>query len=224
MDDVRSGEFSEAMVEIARLAAAIDASNLQTQLALASAEKLELERIGAVRQGLNVATDERAKAADVLRGELDRTAAALRKDTEQQLVALKELIFALVAAKSAEFSAVHVAAEKAIEKQETSNQLWREQANEWRGQSADREATRARENASLIATFLPREVADQQFAQFTVRVSSLEANRNNNDGANQASERRENRTQPWHLWMAGGVLTFVIACIVILANVLTTAP
>lgn len=224
MDDVRSGEFSEAMVEIARLAAAIDASNLQTQLALASAEKLELERIGAVRQGLNVATDERAKAADVLRGELDRTAAALRKDTEQQLVALKELIFALVAAKSAEFGAVHVAAEKAIEKQETSNQLWREQANEWRGQSADRETTRARENASLVATFLPREVADHQFAQFTARISSLEANRNSNDGASQATERRENRAQPWHLWMAGGVLTFVIACIVILANVLTTAP
>lgn len=235
MEMARSDELAGAMVEIARLTAAVEAVNLQTQLALESAEKLELERIRAVQQRLDVAADERASAAEVLRDELHRTAlaatdereksaAALRAGTDLQFAALKEQFTALVHAKSDEFQAVHTAAERAVEKQEVANQLWREQANEWRGQSADRERSQQESLAVLVATFLPRETFDSVILGWTSWREQIDSRLNRQQGAAVSTERRESRMQPWQIWAAGTVLTIVITFVVILANVLTTAP
>lgn len=152
MEPEHSGEFSKAMVEIARLAVAIDAANLQTQIALESAEKLELERISGVQQRLNVASDEREKSA-----------AALRTGTDQQLSALKEQLLALIDAKSEQFRLLRQADGKAIDKAADEYRALFAAANEWRGQSADRERSQAEALAKLTSTFLRADTAEAQF-------------------------------------------------------------
>lgn len=190
MDTVSSDEFSRAMVEIARLAAAVDAANLQTQLALTSAEKLELERIGAVQKRLDVAADERASAAEVLRDELHRTAqaaaeereksaAALRAGTDQQLAALERLftervaaLIALIESKSEQFNLLREADFKAIDKANDANEKRFESANEWRGQSADRERSQGEEMAKLASTFVRSDTSDAQFKGLRESIES----------------------------------------------------
>lgn len=151
MDETRNGEFSEAMVEIARLAAAVEAANLQTHLALESAEKLELERISGVQRRLDVASDEREKSAQ-----------ALRTGTDQQLCSVKEQLIALVNAKSEQFRLLRQADAKAIDKAADEYRALFAAANEWRGQSADRERSQAEAMAALTATFLRSDTADAQ--------------------------------------------------------------
>jgi hypothetical protein len=115
---------------ITALAAALETANQQTQLALASAEKLELERIAGARA---------------------------------QTQGVEERMFALVEAKSEQFRLVHKAAEVAIDKASTANEKRFEAANEWRGQSADRERSQAEEIAKLATTFVRSETVEAMF-------------------------------------------------------------
>lgn len=159
---------------IARLSSAVTASDKQVELALEAAEKLEIERIHRLEQRLDVAAGERAAAAEVLRDELHRTAQAaaeereksaqaVRASLELQIDALKREFIGIIDARTEVFRVIHDAADKAIAKAEKVNEDWRAQANEWRGQSADRERSQAEEMAKLSSTFLRADTAEAQF-------------------------------------------------------------
>jgi hypothetical protein len=93
-----------------------------------------------------IATDRIALRAqadqEALRGEMSERLAALRGVLELATAAQKE----------------------AVLKQEQATERRFEGVNEWRAQSADRERSQAEDRAKLNATFIPREVADAQFA------------------------------------------------------------
>lgn len=158
---------------IARLVMMAEASGRQVELALAAAEKLETERIGALAARMDVADDERGKAAEVLRNDLrttavaaaeerEKSAAALRAGIEQQLASLKELLIALIDSRTEQARLTSEAATAAVEKAERANEQQFHAANEWRRQSADRERSQAQEMAKLTATFLRSDTAEAQ--------------------------------------------------------------
>jgi hypothetical protein len=65
-----------------------------------------------------------------------------------------------------EMELITEAAAMAIAKAEVATEKRFESVNEWRGQSADRERTMQEQNTALATTYLPREVAEAQFAEF----------------------------------------------------------
>jgi hypothetical protein len=86
-------------------------------------------------------------------------------------VPLREYVEALLNAQQKAVEAALEASDKAITKAETNAEKWRDNANEWRGQSADRERTQAEQIATLTATFLPREVAEAQLVELRKQTS-----------------------------------------------------
>lgn len=169
---------------IARLALSAELAAKQVELALAAAEKLELERVHRLEQRLDVAADERSRAAEVLRDDMRKTAVAaaeereksaaeLRNGTDQRLLALekqmttqvdalKDQILALVTSRTEEFRLLRAADATAIDKATIANEKRFEAANEWRGQSADRERSQAESMAKLSSTFVRSDTADAQ--------------------------------------------------------------
>jgi len=81
---------------------------------------------------------------------------------ERYATQTKAMETALAAAQKAVETAM-TSAEKAVTKAEMANEKRFEAANEWRGQSADRERSQQEQLANLTATLLPREVAEPQF-------------------------------------------------------------
>lgn len=142
-------------------------------------------------RAVQVAEQEREKAARALRIELERAIAEgdrnLRDHIENQI---QQIMAALVAADKLEIARieamaqlvegvqreaklVHLASEEAIAKADASNEKRFASMNEWRGQSADRERSQAQEMAKLSSQFMLREVADAQIDQLRQMISDL---------------------------------------------------
>lgn len=202
------------------------------------------------RRGMLVAADEREKAAQALRVELQRAITegdrALRDHIEAQINQIREAQeaaerLALQRSATLEAQIRAVAAEatehveqlrrerelvtsaqmQAIAKAEAANEKRFEAANEWRGQSADRERTQQEQMAKLSGTFLPREVADAQWDQINERLRKVEQGQTMQAGATGAERRAQDRLQPWMLWVAGVVLAMFTTSVVVVTNVLT---
>lgn len=179
---------------IARLALSAELAAKQVELALAAAEKLELERVHRLEQRLDVAADERSRAAEVLRDDMRKTAVAaaeereksaaeLRNGTDQRLLslekqmttqvdALKEQILALVMSRTEEFRLLRAADARAIDKATIANEERFHAANEWRSQSADRERSQAEAMAKLTSTFVRSDTADAQLKGLRESIES----------------------------------------------------
>lgn len=72
------------------------------------------------------------------------------------------------------------------------------------------------------ARFLPREVAEAQFKELEKACQSNTDRLNKYQGRDAAVDRRQDRQQPWQLWIAGGVMSLIFIIItIILSNVLT---
>lgn len=97
-----------------------------------------------------VATDRIA-----LRAQADQH--ALREETSERLGALRR-----------ELEAATLAQKEAVLKQEQATERRFDGVNEWRDQSADRERSSAEERAKLQASFMLKEVAENQFVQLRV--------------------------------------------------------
>jgi vacuolar-type H+-ATPase subunit E/Vma4 len=110
-------------------------------------------------------------------------------------------------------AAALAAAEKATEKAEVNAEKWRENANEWRGQSADRERTQQAEIAKLGATFLPRET----FAEVVSAWSSWreQTDKRLNEGA---GERRGGRNFRADAIAVIALLTSIVAVVVLVVH------
>ncbi len=117
--------------------------------------------------------------------------ANLREHMAQQVEAVAQQIAA--ATREAEVRAAE--AEKAILKQETATERRFESANEWRGQSLDRERSQQEQMAKLSATFAPREVLDAKIEDLTKRIESatrrLDQSGGQKEGAAEATTSRQ---------------------------------
>jgi hypothetical protein len=80
----------------------------------------------------------------------------------EQVTATERLLLALIDAKSTEFQAIHTASQVAIAKAEEATEKRFEAANEWRGQSSDRERSQAEAMARLTSTFARSDTVDAQ--------------------------------------------------------------
>lgn len=163
--------------ELGDLRQFIEALTNERERAVQKANAIELERIQAVRIQVESLFAEKQKALDaaltaqkeaVSKAELatDRIAAraagdqdALRGEMTERLAALRR-----------ELESATAAQKEAVIKQEQANERRFETTNEWRAQSADRERSSTEERVKLQATFMLKEVADNQFSQ--IRTTS----------------------------------------------------
>ncbi|MDQ3349667.1 MAG: hypothetical protein M3545_17105 [Acidobacteriota bacterium] len=135
-------------------------------------QKIEAVRelVGQQAKAVEVASEEREKAASQLRKQFAQQIEAgdnnLREHMSQQVQAVGQQIAA--ATRDSEIRANE--AEKAILKQETATERRFESANEWRGQSLDRERSQEAQMSKLAATFAPREVLDAKVQDLEKRI------------------------------------------------------
>lgn len=180
------------------------------------------------RRGVIVAEQEREKAARALRDELGRAIhdgdRALSEHIQQQVHQIREALIsseklevqrieevkAIIAGVQREITIAFAASEKAIEKAEVATAKAFEDANEWRGQSADRERSQQEQTSKLSSTFLPREVADAQLADIRTKLDEAVTRLNVSQGAQANARRVEDRLQPWMIWMAASVVSLVV--------------
>ena len=92
----------------------------------------------------------------------------LREYIEALLNERDKAVAAAFAAQEKAVSAALEAADKATAKAEVNAEKWRDNANEWRGQSADRERSQAAQIATLVGTFLPRETFESVIGGWTL--------------------------------------------------------
>lgn len=220
--------------EASRLDAAVAAAREAIELALDSADKLELERIKRVEEvnenrheDLARRTDEGDRALTThIAGEFARIGKTLEAGEKASTLALdageklevtriNELRTALTAQignVQREIQIAFDAAQAAIAKAEHANEKRFEGVNEFRGELADRwEKT------------MPREVAEALISGLADRVHNLELDDSKNKGSYQSERRQKDSVEKWHIWAAGGVLSIVLAILIFTANFLTGA-
>jgi hypothetical protein len=117
-------------------------------------------------------------------------------------------------------AAALAAAEKATEKAEVNAEKWRENANEWRGQSADRERSQQQEITKLSSTFLPRETFESVVAGWTLWREQTDRRLNERTGERRAAreDRRGARDFRTDAVAALALLVSVIAVIAFLVH------
>ncbi len=190
----------------------------QIHEALDASDKLEKERVDAVRTTVEALFAEKQKALDaaltaqkeaVSKAELatDRIAAraagdqdALRGEMQERLAAVRR-----------ELEAATAAQKEAVIKQEQATERRFEGVNEWRAQSADRERSQAEDRAVLSSTFMLREVADAQLNDIRKQIGTLQVERGHTQGTVAGSDKI--------LLYAFQVITFLIAIGAIIAIV-----
>jgi hypothetical protein len=178
----------------------------RVRFALENTDRLERERIEHVK-GLISALDRRWEIGD--------------ERLREEIRSMREGLLGIIDAQKHAVTIAQDASEKAILKAETANEKRFESANEWRQQSADRERSQQEQMTLLTNTFLPREVADQQFAAAMGRLSVLEAAQARSSGARDQRQRTGDRSQPVALWAAGATVTILLAILIFAANLLT---
>jgi vacuolar-type H+-ATPase subunit E/Vma4 len=108
------------------------------------------------------------------------------------------------------------AAEKAVTKSEANAEKWRDAANEWRGQSADRERSQAQQTARLSSTFLPRETFDSVVEGWTAWRSTVDQRLNSSQG--QSEGRLVSRRDLVATILAIAAVVSVVVTIVVLLH------
>jgi chromosome segregation ATPase len=127
---------------------------------------------------LETRLDAMDKATEVLHETVTRT------PTEIQLAIghLRELAFERMNAISREIDLMLAASKEAINKAEAANEKRFEEAEQWRAQAIDRERAQQEQAATLVATFMPREVAEAQFTELRRAVADLTGKMNRVSG------------------------------------------
>jgi hypothetical protein len=163
MPEIPLKEYVDQQVETAHRVA-------ENALAFAGAPVKLREYIEAIldehQKAMELAADEREKAAVALREQLSERIAAgdanLREHIMQQVAQLSQLIANIeqVSAQREEglrreIAIQHAADQTAIAKAEAFNERRFEAANEWRGQSADRERSQQEQIQSFVTTLTP---------------------------------------------------------------------
>jgi hypothetical protein len=105
------------------------------------------------------------------------------------------------------------AAKEAVRKSEATTERRFEQANEWRQQSADREATQRQDIAELTGTFMPREVVEAKVDELNRKLEEIDRANTKTRAEELGAARRQT--------LLLGAATFVILVAVTIANVLT---
>ena len=111
---------------------------------------------------LKAALESADKLTNARYEDLDRCIKETQRVSEQRLESMRR-----------ETSIINDANQAAISKAETATEKRFASVNEWRGQSADRERSQQEQMAALSATFLPREVAEAQFAEVRRSLGEL---------------------------------------------------
>lgn len=99
-----------------------------------------------------------------LREHLEQRLADDHARLSEAIAAVERILLARIEAKATEFHAIHAGSQLAIAKAEVAIEKRFEAANEWRGQSADRERTQVEEIAKLSVTFARSATVDAQLA------------------------------------------------------------
>ena len=102
---------------------------------------------------------------DNLEAKLDERYATQTKAVDAAFIAQQTAMQVALTAAEKAVEAALASAEKAVGKAEMANEKRFEAANEWRGQSADRETSQQAALSMLTTTLLPREVADAQMKE-----------------------------------------------------------
>jgi hypothetical protein len=154
------------------------------------------------RAARDLADAEREKAAQALAIEREKTAQALAVSLAQQITSGDAALSAHIAQQIAqirealtsanlleterirsveasieglahETRLTHAASEAAVAKAEALNKERWESANEWRGQSADRERTQEEQMSKLANTFMRQDTADAKFESLRRQVQEI---------------------------------------------------
>ena len=230
-------------MQVGQIAGAVEIADRQTRLAFEAGEKLEKERIenlasytkaqiesldlrlregderltkhiedqvGQIRAALE-AVETQTKVAHQAAQELELTRI---NEIQATMTALNEaghkMIEQRIAGVQREFKITFDAAQVAIVKAEESTD------KRLAGLNALRE-----ELSSRWSQAMPREVAEKQFENISERLHSLEIGSSRIEGTTDQSRRHSERLEKWHLWAAGGVLSFFLALIIFAANLLS---
>jgi chromosome segregation ATPase len=109
------------------------------------------------------------KATKVLHETVTRTPTEIQRATGH----LRELAFERMNSISREIDLMLSASKEAITKAETANEKRFEEAEQWRAQAIDRERAQQEQTATLVATFMPREVAERDLAELRRAIAEL---------------------------------------------------
>jgi hypothetical protein len=127
----------------------------RVEAALASADALEISRVSAVTERVQMLHDSLAERIETRIATAEKTAVEHTENLRRE----RELITR--------------AQKEAIAKAEVATEKRFELANEWRQQSADRELSRQEDTARLASTFMPREIAEAQLSELRRAISDL---------------------------------------------------
>lgn len=142
-------------------------------------------------------------------GSVDKRLTAQHAEMVLRDEAIRDLLSSETRAYDTRVREAFAASEKAIEKAETSTEKRFDSGNAYRKQLSE-QATQ----------FLPREVADAQFAELRKLIQRNTERLDLDQGNNQAIIRTENRTQPWQLWTAGALLSVLIVIINVIVGII----
>lgn len=158
-----------------------------------------------LKQYVDALMDERQRAQET--GD-----AALHKRIDEQIQALRDT----TVAQGKQVDAAFAASEKAINKADHAYEKRFEDANEWRGQSADRERSQQDQIQLFRATLLPRETFEtvvQQWSEWRAGVDQQLTAR--------ASESKGSARTIATIFAAVGFAGTLLGIIIVAANVLT---
>ena len=108
-------------------------------------------------------------------GERDKLETERDRRFEDRFKSIDEALKTALASRDRELVNALAAAKEAVIKQEQANDKKFESANEWRGQSADRERSQQEQIATFVATLLPRETFEAFLRTHNETVRRLES-------------------------------------------------
>lgn len=212
----------------------LDEKDRALQMADDEREKAAAALRNEQQRAIDRAADEREKAASALREQLtDRIAAGdtnLREHIAAQVSQLQALIQSVEHVAHARHEALqreakiqHDADQAAILKAENANEKRFEAANEWRGQSADRERTQQEQIASFVATLTPlaktEAVEDKLAASIERNHEDIQTLTKRLDV--QAGQSAGVRLTTGVIVTVIGVVATILGVVIVLANVFT---
>lgn len=137
-------------------------------------------------------------------------------ESEWTLETLKTHFEALLAAEVELRRARREDDQRAIEKAQAATDRRFEAANEWRGQSADRERSQMAQTQMLLGTFLPRETFDATVKEWTAWRGVV-----NDDMSARHGRQSGISVSAGVLVAALSAVAVVISTVIVLANILT---
>lgn len=224
-------EALEAMIEALdkRVGVMFDGTTQAIEIAEQEREKAAQQ----LRDAMRTAEQEREKSAEQLRQAMETSIrdgdSNLARHIGEQIAAIRTALTAaekLGDEKDKRLEAIREAAQLAVDKALIAQKELAEKHNDLIRSSERKEATYVTKGEleqvkQLVQQSVPREVLETKLEAIDKELAGIDKARHLSDGGTAEREQRQAQVQPWMIWAAGAVLAVFMTGIVLVANLVT---